>query len=166
MEAWSVSCSVVSDSLQPYGLKPFRLLCPRNSPGKNTGVGSHSLLQGIFLSQWSNLGLLHAGRFFTIWATREALLWSWGVSNSLLVTDAEAEAPTLWLPDAKSWLIGKDPDIIKDWGQEEKGATDNEMVGWHRWLNEHEFEQIPGDSEGQGSLECSSSWGCKEWDMT
>ena len=134
-------------------------------PGKNTREGCHALLQGIFPSQGSNPGLLHAGRFFTIWATREALPWSWGVSNLLLVTDAEAEAPTLWPPDVKSWLIGKDPDIRKDWGQEEKGTTDDEMVGWHHWLNEHEFEQTPGDSGGQGSLECCSSWGCKESDM-
>ena len=77
-------------------------------------------------------------------------------------TDAEAEAPILWPPDAKSWLIGKDPDVGKDWGQEEKGVTEDEMVGWHHLLNGHEFEQIPGDSEGQGSLACCSPWGHKE----
>ena len=65
----------------------------------------------------------------------------------------------LWSPDVKSRLIGKDPDAGKDRGQEEKGATENEMVGWHHWLNGHEFEQTPGDSEGQGSLVCCSSWG-------
>ena len=96
---------------------------------------------------------------------REALLWSWGVSNSLLVTDAEAEAPVLWLPDAKSWLTGKDPDVRKDWGQE-NGATDDELAGWHHQLSGHEFEQTPGDSERQGSLECCSSWGCKESETT
>ena len=58
------------------------------------------------------------------------------------------------LPDAKSWLIGKDPDAGKDWGQEEKGAAEDEMVGWHHWLNGHDFEQTPGDGEGQGSLAC------------
>ena len=62
-------------------------------------------------------------------------------------SDAEAEAPLLWPPDAKSWLTGKDPDAGKDWGQEEKGATENEMVGWHHWLNGHEFEQTLGDSK-------------------
>ena len=67
-------------------------------------------------------------------------------------TDAEAEAPILWPPDAKSWLIGKAPDAGKDWRQEEKGMTEDEMVAWHHWLNEHEFEQVPGDGEGQGSL--------------
>ena len=64
-------------------------------------------------------------------------------------TDAEAEAPVLWPPDAKSWLIGKDPDAVKDWGQEEKGMTEGEMVGWDHWLNGHEFEQTPWDSKGQ-----------------
>ena len=71
----------------------------------------------------------------------------------------------LWPPDAKSQFIEIDPDAGKDWGQE-KGATEDEMVGWHNWLNGHEFEQIPGDSGGQGSLACCSPWGHKELDMT
>ena len=62
-------------------------------------------------------------------------------------TDAEAEAPILWPPDVKSWLTGKDPDAGKDWMQQEKGVTKDEMVGWHHWLNEHEFKQTPGDTE-------------------
>ena len=66
-------------------------------------------------------------------------------------TDAEAETPILWPPDAKNLFIGKGPDAGKDWRWEEKGTTANEMVGWHHWLNEHEFEQIQRDSEGQGS---------------
>ena len=65
-------------------------------------------------------------------------------------TDPEAEAPILWPPDAKSWFIGKDPDAGRDWGQEEKGMTEDEMIGWHHQLNGHEFEQALGDSEGQG----------------
>ena len=65
----------------------------------------------------------------------------------IFIGRTDAEAPILWSPDAKSWLIGKDPDAEEDWGQEEKGATENEMVGWHRWLNAHEFEQTPGDME-------------------
>ena len=69
-------------------------------------------------------------------------------------TDAEAEATKFWPPDVKSWLIGKDSDAGKDWRQEEKEATENEMVGWYHWINEHEFEQTPGDGEGQGSLAC------------
>ena len=78
--------------------------------------------------------------------------------------DAEAEAPILWPPDGKSWLIWKDPDAGKNWRQEEKGATEDEMVTQHHWLNEHEFEQILEDSEGQGSLVCCSPWGHKEPD--
>ena len=64
-------------------------------------------------------------------------------------TDAEAETPILWPPDVKNWLIWKDPDAGKEWRQEEKGMTDDEMVGWHHWFNGHEFEQAPGDGEGQ-----------------
>ena len=70
-------------------------------------------------------------------------------------TDAEAEAPILWPPDAKSWLIGKDPDAGKDWRWEERGMTE---VGWHHWLNGHEFEQALRVGEGQGSLACCSPW--------
>ena len=76
------------------------------------------------------------------------------------------EAPVLWPPDVKNQLIGKDPDAGKDWGKEEKGATEYEMVEWHHWLNGHEFEQTPGDSEGLESLACCSPWGCKELDRT
>ena len=68
----------------------------------------------------------------------------------------------LWAPDAKDWLIGKDPVAGKDWGQEEKGTTEDEMVGWHHWLNGHAFEQAPGVGNGQGSLACCSPCGCKE----
>ena len=67
-------------------------------------------------------------------------------------TDAEAETPILWPPDAKSWLIGKDSDAGRDWGQEEKGIAEDEMAGWHYQLNGHEFEQTLGDSDGQGNL--------------
>ena len=79
-------------------------------------------------------------------------------------TDAKAEAPILRPPDGKSQLIGKDPDAGKDWGQEEKGTTEDEMVGQHHWLNGHEFEQTLGDSEGQRSLVCCSSWDCRKSD--
>ena len=73
--------------------------------------------------------------------------------------DAEAEVLILWSPDRKSWLLGKDSDAGKDWWQEEKGVTEDEMVGWHHWLNEYEFKQTPGHSEGQRSLACCSSRG-------
>ena len=81
-------------------------------------------------------------------------------------TDAEAETPILWPPDAKSWLIGEDPDAGKDWRQEEKGTREDEMVGWHHQHNGHEFEQVPGAGNGQGSLACCSPWGHKESDTT
>ena len=79
-------------------------------------------------------------------------------------TDAETEATILWSPNANWWLIGKDLDARKDWGQEEKGATEDDIVGWHHWLNGHEFEQTQGDREGQGGLVCCSPWACKELD--
>ena len=81
-------------------------------------------------------------------------------------TDAEAETPILWPPDVKRRLIRKDPDAGKDWRQEEKGVTEDEMVGWHLQLNGHEFEQTLGGSEGQGSLAWCSPWVCKELDTT
>ena len=81
-------------------------------------------------------------------------------------TDAEAETPILWLPNMKNWLIWKDPDAGKDWRQEERGTTEDEMVGWHHWLNGYEFEQALGVGDGQGSLPCCSPWGHKESDTT
>ena len=81
-------------------------------------------------------------------------------------TDVEAETPKLWSPDVKSWLIWKDPDAGKDWGKEEKGTTEDEMVGWHHRLDGHEFEQAQGVGDGQGCLLCCSLWGHKESDMT
>ena len=81
-------------------------------------------------------------------------------------TDAEAETPILWPPDAKSWLIGKDPDAGKDWGQEKKGMTEDEMVGWYHRFDIHGFGWTPGVNDGQGGLACCSSWGRKESDTT
>ena len=81
-------------------------------------------------------------------------------------TDAEAEAPVLWLPHSKSWLIGKDSDAGRDWGQEEKGMTEDEMAGWHHWLEGRKSEWTPGVGDGQRGLACCSSWGRKESDMT
>ena len=80
--------------------------------------------------------------------------------------DAKAETPVLWPPHAKSWLIGKGSDAGRDWGQEEKGTTEDEMAGWHHWLDGHESEWTPGVGDGQGSLACCNSWGHKELDMT
>ena len=84
----------------------------------------------------------------------------------IFIGRTDAKAPILWPRDVKNWLIGKYPDAWKDWRQEEKGMTEDEMVGWHHQLIGHELEQTPGDSEGQGSVACCSPWGHKELDMT
>ena len=81
-------------------------------------------------------------------------------------TDTEAETPIFWPPDVKNWLTGKDPDAEKDWRQEEKGMTEDEMFGWYHRLNGHEFEQTLGIGDGQGSLVCCSPWSHKESDTT
>ena len=81
-------------------------------------------------------------------------------------TNAEAETPILWLLDAETWLIGKDPDAGKDWGQKEKGKTEDKMVGWHYQHNGHGFAWTPGVGDGQGGLACCDSWGHKESDTT
>ena len=80
--------------------------------------------------------------------------------------DVEAETPILWPPHVKSWLTGKDPDVGRDWGQEEKGTTEDETAGWHHWLDGREFEWTPGAGDGQGGLACCNSWGRKESDTT
>ena len=112
---------------------------------------------------------------FQLWCLRRLLRVPWAArrwNQSILKeinpgrTGAEAEAPILRPPDAKNWLIGKDPDAGKDWRQEEKGTTKEEMVGWHHWLSGHEFKQAPGDGDGQESLACCSPWGHKELDTT
>ena len=84
----------------------------------------------------------------------------------IFIGRTDAEAPILWPPDPKSWLIGKDPDVGKDWRQEEKGMTEEEMFGWHHWLDGHKFAQARGVGDGQGSLACCSPWGCKESDTS
>ena len=116
---------------------------------------------------------------FELWCWRRFLrvIWTARRSNQSILggkapwifigrTDAEADAPILWPPDATNWLIGKDPHAWKDWRQEEKGTTEDEIVGWHHQLDGHEFEYAPGAGDGQGILACCSSWGCKESDMT
>ena len=81
-------------------------------------------------------------------------------------SDAKAETPILWPPHVKSWLIGKDPDSGRDWGQEEKGMTEDEMAGWHHQLDGHKFLWTPGVGDGQGDLACCDLWGRKESDTT
>ena len=112
-------------------------------------IASLLLLRGGEGKQWGGFG------------------WVWGETHKgnesqIRRTDAETEAPILWPPDVKNQLIGKDPDAGKDWRQEEKGMTEDETVGWHHRLNEHEFEQALGVGDGQGSLLCYSPWGHKE----
>ena len=115
---------------------------------------------------------------FELWCWRRRLRVPWAASSSnqsILKeispeysfgrTDAKAETPILWLPDAKNWLTRKHPDAGKDWGQE-KGTTEDEMVGWHHRLNGHGFGWTPGVGDGQGSLACCRSWGHKESDTT
>ena len=99
-------------------------------------------------------------------SAKQSILKEINPENSLEGLMAEAEAPILWLPDVKNQLIWKDPDAGKEWGHEDKGATEDELVGWHHQLNGHEFEQTLGDSEGQGSLAGYSPWGRKESDTT
>ena len=115
---------------------------------------------------------------FKFWCWRRLLRVPWTArrSNQSVLKEINAEyslkdwccswSSNIWPPDVKSWLIGKDPDARKDWRQEEKGVTEDEIVGWHHRLNAHEFEQAPGDGEGQGSLACFSPWSCKESDKT
>ena len=114
---------------------------------------------------------------FELWWWRTLLRVPWTARGSkkvnpegnqswIFIGKTDAEAPILWPPDAKNWLIGKDPDAGKDWRQEEKGVTEDEMVRWHHQLDGHEFEQAPGVDDGQGSLVCCSPWGGKESDTT
>ena len=134
-----LSYSVVSNSLQPHRLKPSRLFCPWNFPGKNNGMGCHFLLQETFPSQGSNPHLL--------------CLLHWQ-PDSLSLSHLGSPLNDEWSSNFLR-LAGK------DWGQEEKGTTEDEMVGWHHQLSGLEFEQTPGDGEQQGSLVCCSSWGHK-----
>ena len=200
----------MSDSLPPHVL-----YSPWNSPGHNTGVGSLSLLQGIFPTQGSNPALPHCRWVFyqlshkgsprtlgclvkssfssshvrmwklghkESWAPKNWCFWTVVLEKTLesplnckeiqavhpkgnqswiFIGRTDAETPLLWPSDAKNWLIWKDPDAGKDWRQE-KGMTEDEMVGWHHQLNGHEFEQTPGVGDGQECLVCCSPWGRKE----
>ena len=91
---------------------------------------------------------------------------SWVFFGTESMSDFKAETPILWPPHVKSWLIGKDSDAGRDWGQEEKGTTEESMAGWHHRLDGHEFEWTPWVGDGQEGLACCTSWGHKEWDMT
>ena len=118
---------------------------------------------------------------FELWCWRRLLRVPWtarrsnqsilkenspGCSLEELMLNAEAETPVLWPLHVQSWLIGKDSDAGRGWGQEEERTAEDEMAGWHHWLNGHEFGWILGVGDGQGGLACCSSWGHKESDMT
>ena len=113
---------------------------------------------------------------FELWCWKRLLRVPWTVRRSnpkgnqswifIGRPDAEVEATILWPPAAKNWLTGQDLDARKDWGQEEKGMTEDDMFGWHHWLDGHEFQQAPGIGDGQGSLACCSPWGRIESDTT
>ena len=135
--------SIVSDSVWPHRRQPTRLPRPWDSLGKNTGVGCHCLLR------------------VTTNTLEGDQPWDFFGRN-----DVKVETPVLWPPHAKSWLIGKDPDAGRDWGQEEKGMIEDEMAGWRHQLNGHEFGWTPGDGDGQGGLACCDSWDHKESDTT
>ena len=114
----------------------------------NCGVGEDS---------WESLGLQ---------GDPTSPFWRRSALGFLGRNDAKAETPILWPPHAKSWLTGKDPDAGRDWGQEEKGTTEDEMAGWHHWLDGRESEWTPGVGAGQGVLAYFDSWGYKESDTT
>ena len=139
---WATSLSFFTFMHWRRKWQPTPVFLPGESqrwePGGLRSMGSHRVGH-----DWSDLAAVYMGR-----------------------TDVEAEAPILWPSDMKSRLIGKDSDAGKDYGQEEKRATENEMVGCYLWLNGHEFERTPGNREGRGDLACCSPRGPKELDMT
>ena len=165
----------------PHGLQQARLPCPSLSPRVCSNLCP--------LSQWCHPTISSSvapfsscpqsfpasGFWWWCWncgAGEESLGQQGNQTNHkgnqswIFIERTDAETPILWSPDAKSWFIGKHPDAEKGWGQEEKGATEDEMIEWHHWLNGHEFEQTLGNSKGQGRLACYSQWVRKESDMT
>ena len=127
---------------------PWRRLSTEELVLSNSGVGEDS---------WESLGLQESK------PVNNKRKQSWIFIGK---TNVKAEAPVLWPHDVKSQLTGKDPAAGKDWRQEEKGTTEDKMVGWHHWLNGCEFEQAQGDGEGQGSLACCSLWSLRELNTT
>ena len=112
---------------------------------------------------------------FELWCWRRLLQVPWsaikpvnpkGNQSWILIGRTDAKAPILWPHDGKNWLIKRDLGAGKDWGQDKKGMTEDETVGWHHWLDGRESEWTPGVGDGQGGLACCNSWGLKEWDTT
>ena len=124
-------------------------VCRWKSPGEGHAEESMHLNCGVGEDSWESLGL------------QGDQPWDFFGRN-----DAKAETPVFWPPYVKSWLIGKDSDAGRDWGQEEEGTTEDEMAGWHHWLDGHECEWTPGVGDGQGGLACCNLWSRKESDMT
>ena len=118
------------------------------------------------LSKHSQVILSKSYDFYTFLPPH--LSWNSGNQSWIFIgrTDTEAETPILWLSDVENWLLRKNSDAGRDWGQEKKGMTEDEMVGWHHRLDGHEFQQASGVGDGQGSLVCCTPWGHKESDMT
>ena len=108
----------------------------------------HQRIDALELWRWRTLLTVH----WTARRSNQSILQEISPECSLEGLMQKLKLPILWPPDAKSWLIWKDSDAGEDWRQEEKGSTENEMVGWHHWLDGHEFEQAPGVGDGQGSL--------------
>ena len=133
-----------------------------------------SLILLISISAWSLnnlfLTLFHPYYFFNYWEWQNTLFFQLTTKEALFFNlhknDAEAETPVLWPPHVKSWLIGKDSDAGRDWGQEEKRMTEDETAGWHHQFYGREFEWTPQVGDGQGGLACCDSWGHKESDTT
>ena len=159
--------------------------------GRKAMINLDSILKSRYITLPMKIHIIKAAVFPVVrvglwkdWAPNNRCLWTVVLKNTLnspldcrikpinhkgnqsWIFIARTEAPKLWPPDVKSQLIAKDPDAGKDWGWEEKGTTEDKMVGWHHWLNGHESEQTLRDSEGHGILSCCSLRGCKKSDRT
>ena len=150
---WSLQ--VPSFTLHPGGIRvQSPIWCKRRSGSPSTAFFTSSL------DLWQSSEPL--------WTSVSLSTYYYAKMKEVMSTknDAKAETPILWPPHAKSWLIGKDSDAGRDWGQEEKGTTEDEMARWHHWLDGRESEWTSGVSDGQGGLACCDSWGHKESAMT
>ena len=163
----------MSDPLRPHGLKHTRLPCPSPTPGacsiscpsslrRHPTISSSVIPFSSSLQSSPSSGPFLMSQFFVSGDQNTGVSASSSILNIRWKDLGEAEAPILRPYNAKSRLTGKDPDTGNYWGQEEKGMTEDEMVGWHHWLNGHEFEQTPGNDEGQGIWTYCSPWGHKE----
>ena len=146
----------LTDASQGYGFSCGRvwmweLYCEEGWAPKNWCFWT------VVLDSWESLGLQ---------GDPNSPFWRRSAWDFFGRNDPKAETPVLWPPHAKSWLTGKDSDVGRDWGQEEKGMTEDEMAGWHHRLDGRESEWTPRVGDGQGGLVCCDSWGCKELDMT